>query len=261
VKGKYKEIKMTFAGKVVIVTGGAQGIGKATAKHFLMQGARVVITDVDKQAGKETVQEYQSLGKITFIAADNAKENNVKNVVNRTIKLHKKIDCLINNAGIFTEKAFTKLALKEWNHILNTNLTGTFLFAKHCAPQLQKTRGAIVNIASTRALMSEPNTEAYAASKGGIVALTHALAISLGPKIRVNCISPGWIETSEWKKKSARHPAKHSVMDRKQHPAGRVGKPEDIAAMIAFLVAPENSFITGANFIVDGGMTRKMIYV
>jgi NAD(P)-dependent dehydrogenase (short-subunit alcohol dehydrogenase family) len=108
--------------------------------------------------------------------------------------------------------------------------------------------------------MSEPNTESYAASKGGIVALTHALAASLGPDIRVNCISPGWIDVSNWKKSSKRKPAKLSSEDHAQHLVGRVGRPEDIASLAAYLIGPESGFITGANFVADGGMTRKMIY-
>jgi NAD(P)-dependent dehydrogenase (short-subunit alcohol dehydrogenase family) len=135
------------------------------------------------------------------------------------------------------------------------------LCSKYAYPYLKKEKGVIINIASTRAFMSEPNTEAYSASKGGIYALTHALAISLGPDIRVNCISPGWIEVSEWKKKSLRKPAELTELDHKQHPAGRVGRPEDIASLVLYLISDEAGFITGANFIVDGGMTRKMIYL
>jgi NAD(P)-dependent dehydrogenase (short-subunit alcohol dehydrogenase family) len=123
--------------------------------------------------------------------------------------------------------------------------------AKYAAPFLRQAKGAIVNIASTRAMMSEPDSEAYAASKGGVVALTHALAVSLGPDVRVNCISPGWIET--------RKDAKHSDADRAQHPAGRVGVPQDIAELAAYLISA--GFVTGQNVVVDGGMTKKMIYV
>ena len=135
-----------------------------------------------------------------------------------------------------------------------------FLFAKQALAHLQAAQGSIVNIASTRALMSEANTEAYSASKGAIVALTHALAVSLGPKVRVNCISPGWIETSEWRRSSVRHAPELREIDHSQHPAGRVGIPEDIASMVSFLISSENGFITGQNFVIDGGMTRKMIY-
>jgi NAD(P)-dependent dehydrogenase (short-subunit alcohol dehydrogenase family) len=131
---------------------------------------------------------------------------------------------------------------------------------KYCAPYLKKNKGSIVNIASTRALQSEANTEAYSASKGGIVALTHALSVSLGPEVRVNCVSPGWIETRDWKKQSKREEVRHTRTDELQHPAGRVGRPDDIASLVDYLCSGEAGFITGANFVVDGGMTRKMIY-
>ena len=138
---------------------------------------------------------------------------------------------------------------------LDTNLTAAFLFARAAEKPLRASRGAIVTIASTRALMSEPNTESYAASKGGLVALTHALAISLAPEVRVNCISPGWIVVRREQEEKLRR------KDHLQHPAGRVGRPEDIAEMAAFLLDRDRAgFVTGANFVVDGGMTRKMIY-
>jgi len=121
--------------------------------------------------------------------------------------------------------------------------------------------GAIINIASTRALMSEPDTESYSASKGGLAALTHALAISFGPEVRVNCISPGWIDVSAWQKHNRRRPEALSEADHEQHPAGRVGRVEDVAAMAVFLASEESGFITCQNFVVDGGMTKKMIYV
>jgi NAD(P)-dependent dehydrogenase (short-subunit alcohol dehydrogenase family) len=132
---------------------------------------------------------------------------------------------------------------------------------KHAAPHLRRARGAIVNIASTRALQSEPNTEAYSASKGGLVALTHALAVSLGPDVRVNCVSPGWIDVSARRKRSRRKPEALRPEDRAQHPVGRVGTPEDVAELVAFLLSDAAGFITGQDFIADGGMTRKMIYI
>jgi hypothetical protein len=126
---------------------------------------------------------------------------------------------------------------------------------------LKLNKGVIINIASTRALMSEPNTEAYSASKGGLLSLTHALAMSFAPDVRVNAISPGWIETSHLKKSSKRQMVEHSMEDRLQHPVGKVGEAKDIAGMVEYLLTDKASFITGQNFIIDGGMTKKMIYV
>jgi NAD(P)-dependent dehydrogenase (short-subunit alcohol dehydrogenase family) len=148
-------------------------------------------------------------------------------------------------------KPLAQLTLDDWNSVLATNLTSTFLLARAAEDLLRAAHGAVVTIASTRAHMSERDTESYSASKGGLVALTHALAVSLGPEVRINCVSPGWINSRG---------AALSSEDHAQHPAGRVGTPEDIAALVAWLVGHESKFVTGAEFIVDGGMTRKMIY-
>jgi NAD(P)-dependent dehydrogenase (short-subunit alcohol dehydrogenase family) len=251
-----------LAAKVAIITGGGQGIGKGMAKYFLDLGLRVVIADIDTEAGKETAEEYSAQGKIIFVPTDVRNEGSVQNAVQQTLATFGRLDALINNAGIANAQnaPVEELTLTAWNNMLATNLTGCFLFAKHAAPSLRKTRGAIVNIASTRALQSEPHTEAYAATKGGLVALTHALAISLGPDIRVNCISPGWIVVNAWKKSSQRTDPHLKPIDHQQHPVGRVGEPQDIAAMAAFLISDAAEFITGQNFVVDGGMSRKMVY-
>ncbi|MFZ0606748.1 MAG: SDR family oxidoreductase [Xanthobacteraceae bacterium] len=145
------------------------------------------------------------------------------------------------------------MTLSEWRRVIDTNLTAAFLLARAAEKPLRRPKGAFVTIASTRALMSEPHPESYSASKAGLVALTHALAMSLGPDVRVNCVSPGWIETKNYRALRRK--------DHTQHPAGRVGKPEDVAEIVAWLVDGKRSgFVTGANFVVDGGMTRKMIY-
>jgi NAD(P)-dependent dehydrogenase (short-subunit alcohol dehydrogenase family) len=253
---------MDLKGKVALVTGGAQGIGKATALRFLLEGAAVMILDSDRQAGQETEAEYGEKGQIAALYADVAAEDDVQRAVAGTVKRFGRLDYLVNNAGIFIEASppLEALSLADWNRVIGVNLTGAFLCAKYCAPYLRTNRGSIVNIASTRALMSEPGTFPYSASKGGIAALTHSLAVSLGPDITVNCISPGWIETGEWKKEGAKHPPQLSESDHRQHPAGRVGRPDDIASAVLFLVSQENRFITGANLVIDGGMTRKMIY-
>ena len=247
--------------KVALVTGGAQGIGKAIVTRFLRGGMRVAILDADEEAGNEAANELRALGEVDFLRTDVADEDQVIAAVKRTVNAFGGFDVLVNNAGVSRNKPVTELTLAEWNRVLGINLTGAFLCAKHAAAPLRERRGAIVNIASTRALMSEANTEAYSATKGGLVALTHALAVSLGPEVRVNCVSPGWIDVSAWKKSSLARQATLSEADHKQHPAGRVGRPEDIAALVAWLVSDEAGFVTGANYAVDGGMTRKMIYV
>jgi NAD(P)-dependent dehydrogenase (short-subunit alcohol dehydrogenase family) len=245
-------------GSVALITGGGQGIGKAIAQAFAREGAKVVLAEVDEEAGYKAEKQIGRSGKATFIPCDVAREESVRECVDVAIRRFRKLDFVINNAGIGVGKPVEQISLEEWNHVLGTNLTSIFLFAKYAGKHLRKAGGAIVNIASTRAFMSEANTEAYSASKGGVVSLTHALAISLGPAIRVNCISPGWIDVTSWKKS----PRKSDVrgVDRAFHPAGRVGRPEDIAAMALFLCSRQSEFITGVNITIDGGVTRKMIY-
>lgn len=254
---------MSLPKKVAIVTGGGQGIGKAIAKRFLEDGLNVVIAEIDEEAGKETEIELTSMGSIRFIPTDTSDEASVENLVQETNKVFNRIDILVNNAARADPEnsPIEDLSLEDWNKTISINLTGVFLCAKHCVRYIKPNQGAIINIASTRALMSEPHTEAYSAAKGGIVALTHALAISLGPDIRVNCISPGWIDVRDWQKQATRQQSELSEQEHQQHPVGRVGKPEDVASLVAYLGSPEAAFITGANYIIDGGMTRKMIYL
>ena len=254
---------MEMKDRVAIVTGSGQGIGKAIALRFFQEGLRVTIAEIDKEAGEEAARELGSPGDVLFVPTDVADESEVREMVAKTVLRWGRVDFLVNNAGIAQAHgaAVTELSVEWWNRILSVNLTGMFLCAKHAVPYLKTQHGAIVNIASTRAFMSEGDTEAYSASKGGVVSLSHALAISLGPDVRVNCISPGWIDVSEWKKPSAGKKTEHTPEDHAQHPVGRIGRPEDVAALALYLISSESSFITGANFTVDGGMTRKMIYV
>ncbi len=251
---------MNFQDKCAIVTGGAQGIGRSTVKHLLEHGAKVVVADTDAEAGEEVTQTYADLGEVHFVRADVSSETAVELLISETVERLGALDYLVNNAGTMIRKPITELSLDEWNHVIGINLTGTLLCAKYAAPHLKKSQGAVVNVASSRAVMSEPNTESYAASKGGIVALTHALAVSLGPEVRVNCVSPGWISVSEWQKEAEREEVDLRPVDHEQHPVGRVGKPEDVASLIGYLLGGQSGFITGQNVVVDGGMTRKMIY-
>lgn len=238
-----------YSEKAALVTGGARGIGEAIARLLAERGYRVAIADREVQRGRRSAAAIDA----RFIRCDVSREPQVRACIRETLARYGRLDALVNNAGIADPASgpVEKLTLAEWNRRLGANLTGMFLMAKHAAVHLRRTRGAIVNIASTRALQSEPDTEAYAASKGGVVALTHALAVSLGPQVRVNCVSPGWIDTGR---------SKLSRADHAQHPVGRVGRTEDVAELVAFLLSDAAGFATGQNFVLDGGMTRKMIY-
>lgn len=236
--------------RVIFITGGAGCIGRAMSRYFIERGWRVAIADIDTERLHEVAEK---LGPdCCEIRMDVSSEAQVKSGIESVLDRWGRLDALVNNAAVSCSYSgnLENLAKEDWDRVLATNLTGPLLCAKHAARALRKQQGAIVNIASTRALQSEPNNEAYSASKGGLVALTHALANSLGPEIRVNCISPGWITES----------TDLRPVDFTQHPVGRVGRPEDVAAMVEYLVSPDAGFITGQNFVVDGGMTRKMIY-
>lgn len=245
---------------VALITGAARGIGKGVAASLLRAGWSVVLTDIDEPAGQAAAEELARLGTVEFIAMDVSDEASVLACIERIEGDFGQLDGLVNNAGIADPDngPIEQLSLEAWNRRLSTNLTGAFLVAKHAIPMLRETGGAIVNIASTRALQSEAHTEAYAASKGGLVALTHALAVSLGPTIRVNAVSPGWIDTRENAQQQS-DPLR--AVDHQQHAVGRVGQPRDIGALVVFLLGPSAGFVTGQNLVADGGMTRQMIYL
>lgn len=236
--------------KVAIVTGGSHGIGEECVRLFLSNNMHVVIADV-----KNHLIDFSHLdsSRLLFVKTDVKSETSVKIMIKKTISHFGRLDALINNAGILpnSKTSLENTNLKIWQDFIDTNLTGAFLCSKYALPYLKRHKGSIVNIASTRALQSEGSDIAYSASKGGLVALTHAIAVDLGPDVRVNCVSPGWIHT---------HHEKLKKKDHQQHPVGRVGEPQDISHMVAFLISDQASFITGQNFIVDGGMTIKMIY-
>jgi NAD(P)-dependent dehydrogenase (short-subunit alcohol dehydrogenase family) len=236
---------------VALVTGGANGIGRAIARYLLTDGWRVGVVDLPGSGLKRAFPPRHR--NVARVEGDVREEETASRAVRTLVERFGRLDAVVSNAGIMIRKPLRQLTLEEWRRVIDTNLTAAFLLARAAEQPLRKARGSIVLIASTRALMSEANTESYSASKGGLVALTHALAISLGPDVRVNCISPGWIATKNYSALSRK--------DHVQHPAGRVGKPQDIAELTGFLLDGKRSgFVTCANFVVDGGMTRKMIY-
>ncbi|KAL0478179.1 oxidoreductase [Acrasis kona] len=243
--------------KVSIVTGGAGLIGRTVASKLLAEGHRVVIADNNTEKGLQ-IQKAINNANLKFINTDISNEESVKSMIEETVSRFGTITCLINNGALANPyfqsgEKFEDVSVEEWNKFLNVNLTSVFLCTKYALPTLRKSKqSSIINISSTRYLMSEKNTEGYAATKGGVVSMTHSLANSLSPDIRVNCISPGWIADENEELRSEDH---------EQHLVGRVGIPNDIAQMVLFLSDEQKSgFVTGQNFVIDGGMTKKMIY-
>ena len=247
---------MDWVEKVVLVTGGANGIGKAISQAFLNAGATVIVADVDAMNGETVVEEWKKDNlNAVFCKINLVDVAAIIKMFEDLVGRYGKIDVLVNNAGKGIFKPLLELSIEEWDEVIHLNLRAAFVtsqqFAKYHEPNCY---GRIINIASTRYLMSEPNSEAYAASKGGIVSLTHALALSLsGEGVAVNAISPGWIKNEQYEELTA--------ADHEQHPAKRVGKPEDIVRACLFLTDEQNDFLTGQNLVIDGGMTKKMIYV
>ena len=224
----------SFEGKVAVVTGGAQGIGRAIADAFRRSGATVHIIDI--QPGE-------------WFVGDVSEKADLERFAESVIRQSGHVDFLVNNA-LPLMKGIDACSYEEFQYALSVGVTAPFYLTKLLTPHLSA-GASIINIASSRDRMSQPQTESYTAAKGGIAALTHALAISLAGKARVNSISPGWIDTTG---------SDIGGADARQQPVGRVGKPEDIAALAMFLCSEEAGFITGENICVDGGMTRLMIY-
>ena len=223
-----------FEGKTAVITGGAHGIGRAVADAFLREGASVHIIDI--QPGNWFVGDVSRKEDLERFAAD-------------VIEKSGQVDALVNNA-LPLMKGIDDCTWEEFSHALAVGVTAPFYLTKLLMPHFAP-GASVINIASSRDRMSQPQTESYTAAKGGIAALTHAMAVSLSGKVRVNSISPGWIDTTD---------SAITGPDASQQPVGRVGKPRDIAEMVLFLCSDKAGFITGENVCIDGGMTRLMIY-
>ena len=227
--------------KNIIITGASKGIGRVIAKNLRKKYHIINIDIVENK-----------MDGVDFYKCDISDKSQLLRTIEKIKSNVDSLYALINNAAIFSHKILEKQTFEEWENIISVNLTAPYILSKEFATFLKESQGHIINISSTRALMSEVGTEAYSASKGGISSLTHALSMSLSPEVKVNSITPGWINTDE-----NYLPTKN---DNFQHPSGRVGTPDDVVDVVKFLLK-NKGFITGSDFVVDGGMTKKMIYV
>ena len=243
-------------GKTCVITGGANGIGRCLVETFVAHKARVAFIDIDEASGSRLAKRLGD--KALFIPGDIAEEKTLINFSQHVIQHFSPIHCLINNACLSRRGILSNCGFDDFSYVLQVGVTAPYMLAKLFRDHFAS-GASIINIASTRAFMSQADTESYSAAKGGISALTHALAVSLSGKVRVNAISPGWIDTGAFQSATSTV-SDHSEADKRQHPAGRVGRPQDIAAMALFLASDDAGFITGQNFIVDGGMTAQMVY-
>jgi NAD(P)-dependent dehydrogenase (short-subunit alcohol dehydrogenase family) len=253
---------MRLKDKVAIVTGAAKGIGWGIAKIFIQEGAKVVVVDWDEENGEKTSKEFcKAGGDSIFAKCDVSNEDQAKAMIEMAMQAYNQIDVLINNAGVGVYKSFTDATMADWDRALNVNLKGQIICARHVVPHMQaQGKGAIVNISSVHAFQTVNGVAPYATSKGGVFALTHAMAIDLAPTIRVNAIAPGWVYT----------PLIQSIFDSYADPAAqraeverralmkRIGRPEEIGYAAAFLASDEASFITGTQLFVDGGLTAQL---
>ncbi len=237
----------------VFVTGGAHGIGQAMVEAFVAEGDKVAFCDIDAVRGRVVAEATGA----EFFEVDVCSQTDLEGCMTELFQRWGDLDVIVNNVGIGNFRPITEVTVDDFDRVLNTNLRSAFITSRMLARHRQQNGnmvyGRIVNLCSSRYLMSEPGTEGYAASKGGIYALTHALSVSLAPfRITVNAIAPGWIHVDE-----------NEVLrdeDHAFHPSGRVGKPEDIARTAIFLCKSDNDFLNGQTIVVDGGVTKKMIY-
>jgi NAD(P)-dependent dehydrogenase (short-subunit alcohol dehydrogenase family) len=244
---------VNYNSKFAIVTGGANGIGRCIAEVFLHVGTEVAVIDVDREEGEEFQGLYPDL---RFFHGDIGDKAALEGFVKA---LRRPVDYLVNNACIGRKGLLSGCSWEDFEYVQRVGVTAPYyLTSLLLKGNLLAPKASIVNIASTRAFQSQEDTESYTAAKGGIVALTHAMAVSLAGRARVNSVSPGWIDAGLYHKQIA--PGEHSAEDHAQHPVGRVGKPEDVAGVVLYLCGDQAEFITGENITVDGGMGRLMVY-
>ncbi len=257
-----QKIQGRLAGKVSIVTGAGRGIGKAIARKLAVEGAAVVIAEVDAEPGQQAAAELTADGyRVLFVQTDITREASVQSAVQQTVAAFGKLDILVNNAGKDFNFDATTMTEADWNTAMDVDLKGVWLCCKHAIPRiLEQGGGSIVNIASVHARATSPNYFPYGAAKAAVVGLTRSLALDFSPKgIRVNAICPGWVMSdaiAAWIKSQPDPQATEDHIVSLQ-PVRRIGLPEEIANFVAFVASDEASYITGAELVIDGGLTAQ----
>ena len=252
---------MSHPGRVVIVTGGAYGIGRATVRRFAERGDAVVIVDRNAQRGGELQNELRSAGKpALFLSADVGDESDVQQVIERVKSEWGRLDVLCNNAGVEINKIAHQFTSADYDAMLNTNLRGAFLFSKYAYPLLRRHNGSIINTASVQGIACEANTAVYAATKAGLLGLTRGMARDFAPEVRVNAVCPGATLTGMFDDFLAAQADPSAALETlaRNIPLGRLGLPEDIAKVIYFLASEDAAYICGAAIVVDGGLLAKL---
>ena len=250
-------------GRVAVISGGAHGIGRAIAERFQRQGAPILIVDCDINQGQATANELTNLHPelpVKFIPLDVRNPDRIRESITEVTKIYARVDILVNSAGIEIEKTLEDLTVADWDSILEVNLRGAFLLTQALLPLFPESGGAIVNISSIHATHAFPNSIPYACSKAGLVSLTRNLALELAPRhIRVNSISPGYIDTRLWDEylRHSENPQAVAAQTTAFHPLGRRGAPADISEAALFLVSQGSAFVTGTDLVVDGGLTLR----